>query len=49
MEEDEEETQEHKDKQEDEELVEEAFGSRLNLKKGIPPQLDLLGILSFFF
>lgn len=42
VEEDEEETQEHKDKQEDEELVEEAFGSRLNLKKGIPPQLDLL-------
>lgn len=42
-EENEEELQEDEDNQPDEDEVEGGFGSRLNLQKGIPPQMDLLG------
>lgn len=41
--ENEEEPQEGGENQQDEDEVEGGFGSRLNLQKGIPPQMDLLG------
>ncbi|CAJ1084658.1 prickle-like protein 2 [Xyrichtys novacula] len=40
--ENEEELQEEEENQQDEDEVKEGFGSRLNLQKGIPPQMDLL-------
>ena len=46
-EENEEELREGEDGQQVEEEVEGGFGSRLNLQKGIPPQMDLLGKQKF--